>query len=97
MDKQIPREILDRLEYDTRKEREDVIVRIKPIETDCEYCGQTVQGREETIRKHQTPTPHWRKRCITCGLYWNPETLKYDLDSIQVLAFFRSKYTTKAK
>ena len=97
MDKQIPKEILDRLEWDTRKEREGQIKRVTPIETNCEYCGQTVLGREEQIRYHHTPRPHWRKKCVTCKLYWNTETHLFDLDSTAVLAFFRTKYSRKDK
>ena len=97
MDKQIPRDILDRLEWDTRKEREDQVKRVIPIETNCEYCGITVTDRREQIRQYASPAPHWRKRCLSCNLMWNPETEKFDLTPHDSLAFFRQYITRKDK
>jgi len=90
MDKPIPRNILDRLEWDTRREHKDQVKRIKPIETNCEYCGITVTDRREQIRQYTSPARHWRKRCLSCNLYWNPETEKFDLTAYDSLAFFRN-------
>jgi len=98
MDKQIPRNILARLVFqEGHLQNEERVKSIVHEPNPCEYCGQMVEDRREIFRQYQSPVPHWRKRCVTCGLFWNPDTEKFDLTAHDSLAFFRTKYTRKDK
>ena len=90
MDKPIPKDILDRIEWDTRRERENTVKRVRPIETQCDYCEKTVADRREWMRQYESKgVKHWRKKCVNCNLFWNPKTKKFDLTPYHSLAFFR--------
>jgi hypothetical protein len=46
----------------------------------CEDCGRFCeQGRRTEKKLFQTNHPHWRERCLTCGMNQNPNTGQFDL------------------
>lgn len=53
------------------------ITQIKP--KPCQHCERTVTDQVIKIKRHMTPTPHWRQRCSACRLYMNPFTNKFEL------------------
>lgn len=58
------------------------ILKVKSQPVDCQDCGQHCpNGRECESKFFFTHQPHWRKRCITCGLNQNPYTGEFDLKS----------------
>ena len=58
------------------------LVKVKRCAEDCEDCGRHCeQGRDLENRKFFTYEPHWRKRCLTCGMNQNPYTKKFDLNN----------------
>ena len=57
------------------------LVKIKVQACVCEDCGKICEnGCQKQAKVHYgNGKPHWRKRCLTCGMYHNPFTGKYDL------------------
>lgn len=64
----IPKHILDRCEFSTRKnDSTEYLVKIKP-EHPCE-CGVELDNTRRTrIQRTVEPVPHWREYCYTCKL-----------------------------
>lgn len=47
---------------------------------ECEHCGKHCErGRHYEITKYLSSRPHWRSRCLTCGMNQNPYTSEWDL------------------
>ena len=56
------------------------VKRLKIQACQCEDCGQICEtGRKTEYKHYKTPASHWRKRCVTCNRWRNPETGEYDL------------------
>jgi len=48
----------------------------------CEDCGRFCENGRRTEKKlFQTNHPHWRERCLTCGMNQNPNTGEWDLSN----------------
>jgi len=99
MSKDIPPDLLERITWAKKQNSQDpnVIKKIDYETKPCEYCNLPIENFVETMRLCQSPVLHWRRRCQTCKLIWNPETQAYDLDSTQSLAFFRAYYSNDDK
>ena len=106
MDKGIPKEIQDRLEYitSTHNGGQPEVVGIRPIPAPCDDCDLQIEKemRVVTLRRHLTPYVHWRKRCRVCKLFLNEETGKFDSTSQELTAFYHNlrrttKYNCKSK
>lgn len=68
MRQQLPKHILDRCEFSTRKnDSTEYLVRIKPEEP-CECGAELDDIRRTRIQKNVEPVPHWREYCYTCKL-----------------------------
>lgn len=68
----IPKEILDRLEFETPNIHNDHhnprITKVQAI-APCESCGLEIdEVRRVRIQRNQEPKPHWREYCYTCKL-----------------------------
>lgn len=93
MDKPIPKEILDRLEWKKSLVEQDVPV-IKSIRHDpkpCEDCGQMVVDRvvRSSINHGSTyRAPHIKHHCQICKMYRNPETGVYDMTFKEINGHF---------
>ena len=60
------------------------LTKVKVASCVCEDCGRYCEnGRRKEISQYQTNRPHWRSKCITCGLNENPETGAFDLNQHQ--------------
>lgn len=57
------------------------LLRVKVQACTCEDCGRYCEGGRKTEAKKHTGNNknHWRERCLTCNLYFNPFTDKFDL------------------
>jgi hypothetical protein len=90
----IPSEILKRLKWGG-KDRSD---HIKSIECDpkpCEDCDRIVVDRRVIWRKHDDDTV--RKKCMSCKLFYNPLTKKYEIPIQSATVFFRGLYSKNDK
>jgi hypothetical protein len=48
----------------------------------CEDCGRFCEnGRKTEVTKYYSNRPHWRERCVTCGMNQNPNTGAWDLNN----------------
>jgi hypothetical protein len=80
----IPESILKRCK--SKKNKDDApnqlrIDRILPDDPMCEDCGKLCSmGRTVEYARVNVPVDHWRRQCKKCNLYYNPLTLKYDID-----------------
>ena len=46
----------------------------------CEDCGKHCEnGRHTEKAKYNSSRPHWRQRCLTCGMNQNPFSGEWDL------------------
>lgn len=60
------------------------ITELKTCEQACVACGQICKGGQSKEAKFfNKPKNHWREKCVTCGLYKNPYTGRYELTSFQ--------------
>ena len=83
MDKPIPKEIMDRLEWKKSLFQQDdpVIKSIRHDPKPCEDCGKMVADRRVRSSINygsQQKLPHIKHHCKSCGLYRNPETGEYE-------------------
>jgi hypothetical protein len=57
-----------------------VITNVKVQGCMCDDCGRFCeQGRKTEITRYSSNRPHWRERCVTCGMNKNPYTGAWDL------------------
>lgn len=57
-----------------------VITKVKVASCLCEDCGKFCEnGRKKDLSQYHTNRPHWREKCLTCGMGQNPETGQFDL------------------
>jgi hypothetical protein len=57
-----------------------VLTNVKVAGCMCDDCGKLCEnGRKAEKSKYYTNRPHWRARCLTCGLNQNPYTGEWDL------------------
>ena len=70
--KQIPKEILSRLVFETPNKHNDHLnLRIKKVcaTAPCESCGMELDAeRRVRLQRNQEPKPHWREYCYSCKL-----------------------------
>lgn len=90
----IPEPILRRCEIKANKDDAPGSIRVKNILPDdpmCEDCGKLcVTGRTVDHALIAVPETHWRAQCKACNNYFNPITLRYDINhSHQYTAIFR--------
>lgn len=56
------------------------LVKVKRCAELCEDCGKHCEnGRHTEKAKYNSSRPHWRKRCVTCGMNQNPFSGEWDL------------------
>jgi hypothetical protein len=76
------------------------ILKIKHQERACEYCDKVCEkaAHIETKQYFNSNKKYWRSRCMTCGLYENPLTGKFDLTGTQATQQWnnRMRYTKMA-
>jgi hypothetical protein len=73
-----------------------VIKQVKNQPVDCEDCGvHCPNGRHTEHKQCITGKKHWRHKCVTCGLYKNPMSGKFDVTPQQSHGFFASYYREK--
>lgn len=66
-----------------------VITKVKVAGSDCSDCGKWCeQGQRQELKKYLSPKPHWRKRCVNCNLFLNPETGKYDIEPTRATSVY---------
>jgi RNase P subunit RPR2 len=57
-----------------------VVTTVKIQACTCDDCGKHCEhGRHTEITKYTSSRPHWRARCLTCGMNKNPNTGEWDL------------------
>ena len=96
----IPQEILDRITWIKQGHLKGDPLHVESIRHEpkpCEDCDRTVENRRVQIRHHTSPQPHFRRKCLNCKLYYNNLTKQYDLESTEVLAFFRTYFCKRDK
>lgn len=63
------------------------VTKIKVAGCVCDDCGKFCeQGRHKERTKYTSNRPHWRERCITCGMNQNPNTGEFDLNNKEASA-----------
>jgi hypothetical protein len=62
------------------------LVRMRSAACECSDCGKVCEnGRHLEKRQYECNNKrHWRERCVTCGLWQNPYTNKFDLTNGKV-------------
>jgi len=96
----IPSEILERITWTKNGKLPgdpDYIKSISHTPQPCEDCGLIVENRRIQQRFHDSPQKHFRKKCLNCKKFYNPQTKQYDLNSQEVLAFFRKFFCDNDK
>ena len=96
----IPSEILDRITWSKRGNLQgdpEYVENIAHEPQPCEDCDLLIENRHIQHRLHESPRKHFRRKCLNCKLYYNPETDKYDLTSKDVLAVFRRVFEKSDK
>ena len=59
-----------------------VLTKVKVQGCMCEDCGRFCEnGRKTEVTKYFSNRPHWRERCVTCGMNQNPNTGAWDLNN----------------
>jgi len=96
MDKPIPKEILDRIEWTTQDDSTRKIKSIAP-HTPCEDCGELVEDRRVrmSVNRSKGYHPHIKYHCKVCDRYRNPTTGVYDMTFGEVLAHYYIPKRTK--
>ena len=97
MDKPIPKEIMDRLEWKKSLVEQDdpVIKSIRHDPKPCEDCGKIVEDRR--IRSSvnygsATKIAHIKHQCKSCGFYRNPTNGVYEWTFQEINShFYRQK------
>jgi len=74
------------------------LLEVKTQAVDCVDCGQHCQfGRKMSTKRHQTfGVVHWRRHCMTCGFFENPNSGKFDLN-IGASGYAWSEFIRQAK
>jgi len=82
MDKQMPKDIYDRITWGKKTTKDQEPSKIKSIQhsaRECEDCGKLVENRRTNIIKNTAPWPHCKESCVNCQLIRHPETGKFTL------------------
>jgi hypothetical protein len=81
MDKPIPKEIYDRIEWtkDPHKSQGLPKPQIQHSARECDDCGKLVENRRTNIVKNTSPWPHCKESCVNCQLIRHPETGEFTL------------------
>lgn len=101
MNKPIPEEIYKRLHFEkVRPHSEDpdpfpAVVKIDPIAKQCEDCDLVVEDRRIDVILSENPVRHWRRKCVNCNLFKNPDSGIYDLTTNQIINHYRQKYKSQ--
>lgn len=95
MDKPIPKEILDMIEW-SRPTQQHYDIRpkgFKPQYQLCNDCGETVKDRRITSRLsgNELQERHFKTQCKACGFYKNPLTGAYDMDNYTINSYYINK------
>jgi len=63
-----------------------VLTKVKKQSQNCDDCNRHCpDGREIDVKIHEHHGQRiWRQRCVNCGLYKNPDSGKFDLNSREV-------------
>ena len=95
MDKPIPKEILDLIEWaQPSSQHYDIRPKgFKPQWQQCEDCGETVKDRRIVSRLSENAQQerHFKTQCKACGLYKNPLTGAYDMDTYAINCYYINK------
>lgn len=88
---QIPKPILDQIEWDNRADEPEHyrVKSLKPCSNPCPDCGKTVTDRRIIFKQHDRPYTHWRTKCWNCKRVRNPETGAFDIEDAAAFAFYR--------
>lgn len=57
----------------------------------CDSCSQTVTDRVVELKQYTFPFKHWRRRCLACSRFFNPETKKFDLNNMAAINFWNKQ------
>ena len=98
MQTKIPQELQARLKFDkphTEVGEPAQLVKIEYAEHPCIHCGVVIEQEKYTVRKYQSPRPHWRKSCENCKLWMDPTTGKYSLTTHEANSLFRELFCKK--
>ena len=95
MDKPIPKEILDRIEWQkSTTQHYDVRPKgFKPQLEICDDCEEIVETRRVVAKKsnNQLLENHFKIHCLACDRYKNPESGKFDSSFNEVNNYYRDK------
>jgi hypothetical protein len=59
-----------------------VLTKVKIQACVCDDCGKYCEhGRHTEKTKYLSSRPHWRSRCLTCGMNQNPNTGEWNLSN----------------
>lgn len=97
MDKPIPQEILDRLEFEDR-DGERKVKRVEPASNICEDCGLTIQCERRInlyVNYRGGVAPHVKRKCTVCKNYQNPVTGAWDCDSPAITSHYQLRKKAK--
>lgn len=81
------------------------VLKVKCQAQTCGDCGKFCENGRHTEKKHYVTNNirHWRERCVTCGLHYNPYTQQYDLNKSRASTVWngflrdsKGSYKTKA-
>lgn len=74
------------------------LVRLKPRMQACELnCGKIVDRQVMHQLYYQTPEPHWRTKCATCGNYQHPDGGIIDASGTTVANKFSQYFRDRAR
>lgn len=100
MDKKIPLEILDKLEFKTFANEEAAgpqLVKVHHEAKPCEDCGKIVENRRLrlSVNRSSLSTHHIKYQCQNCKLYKNPTTGVFDMTFKDINRHFYVGYRKK--
>lgn len=58
----------------------------------CDDCERVVQDRRVEIKQYDFPFKHWRRRCLACCRFYNPETEQFDLNNMAAVNFWNRQH-----
>ena len=100
MDKPIPTEILERIEWQRGHHNGDPL-RVKKVKHQarpCEDCGKLVEDRRIRIsvsKESHVRQAHCKHHCQSCKLYKNPTTGEFDMTFHQIHTHFYNSHSKK--